>query len=780
MMSFLESAFATVLTHSYVSIIILIVILILRKVLHRYLSPVAIYAMWFLLLVKLIVPIAPQSMLSMFNLLPQTAPNNINWQQTYEATTVKPLEDIKKEGEVTVTSLPQTQKDGAQLTNRLQKSPSQFESITRMPTANNSNSESNQPLHALSLFSLIWLSGVILLSAYYCISNWRFRHLIIKTRRSGDTRLNDILVQSKQQLGIHSNITIYETSYVRSPCLYGVFKPSIYLPEDIIAIATNHQLDHIVKHELMHFKRKDLWINLLWTISLCIHWFNPIVWWAVHKMRLDQEIACDTGVLSHLDGQEVSEYGLTLLMMTRLFKSSSVPQVHLSSFYNRKSDTKRRIIMVANFKKGSYKMTALAILLLFVLGAVLLTNSPSSQNNNASGNEPQATNTSAALEKNILLSSSSSSMPYARNAESFKWFHSLDRALQFKEFDFKVPDFIPNGYMLDNIWSTKSFVHPERADQTAAVTIFYSNNKKQEQYRSFEVIAGLEVQSLIDQNMLWGVSNHSVTESGQASLTIDNITGTLYTEAPPEGQKNNTKAILGHSFVWEDQGITYVINFKNTKSNTAKTNLDGVISRADLAQIVASFVEPLQVQHVNYSGEGNSFPIYTKDDLTTVQNILGFKPKLPVVIQDTGFEILNTLLLRKHDTNTNLTYSRTEDALESSYRIKSFAKTKEYDLNDDITLLQSKKPLLNTNKLSYKKGITLNGLNILVYTEEEQSYLKTRGEYTGDNGRKTLQIPTYYTWNQDDVYYTVAFTFFEKDINYDELLRALILSLESN
>lgn len=777
MMNFLESAFATVLTHSYVSIIILIVILMLRKVLHRYLSPVAIYIMWFLLLVKLIVPVAPQSMLSMFNLLPQTVPNNINWQQTYETTTIKSLENIKKEEQVT--SLSQSQKDDDQLTNQLQNYPSQFGSINGIPTTNNSNSESNQPLHALTLFSLIWLSGIILLSTYYCISNWRFRQLIEKTRKPGDTRLNDILVQSKQQLGIHSNLTIYETSYVRSPCLYGLFKPSVYIPEDIVVIATNNQLNHIVKHELMHFKRKDLWINLLWTISLCIHWFNPIVWWAVHKMRLDQEIACDTGVLSHLDDQEVSDYGLTLLMMTTLFKPSSVPQVHLSSFYNRKLDTKRRIIMVANFKKGSYKMTAVAILLLIVLGAVLLTNSPSSQNNNASGNEPQATNTPAALEKNVLLSSSPS-MPYARNAESFKWFHSLDRALQFKEFDFKVPDYIPNGYKFDNIWSTKSFVYPERADQTAAVTIYYSNNKKYEQYRYFDVIAGLEVQSLIDQNMLWGVSNHSVAESEQTPLTIDNITGTLYTEAPPEGQKNNTKSIIGHSFVWEDQGITYVINFKNTKSNTAKTNLDGVISKADLAQIVASFVEPVQVQHVNYSGEGTSFPIYTKDDLTTVQNILGFKPKLPLVVQDTEFELLNTLLLRKQDTITDLPYSRIGDALESSYRIKSLAKTKGYDLNDDITLLQSKQPLLNTNELSYKREITLNGFNILVYTEEEQSYLKTRGKYTGDNGRKTLQIPTYYMWNQDDVYYTVAFTFFEKDINYDELLRALILSLESN
>ncbi|MNJ30599.1 Regulatory protein BlaR1 [compost metagenome] len=756
------------------------------------------YAIWFLLLIKLLVPVAPQSVLSVFNLVPTTAPTNINWYQAHEATTSMSLDDIENDGEVA--SLSPLQKNGDQLPDWLQQYPSPFRSTTgsseiatTLPNTSkdpapsftsikavNPSSAPQKPLRGLTLLSVIWLSGVLLLTTYYCINNWRFRQQIRTTRKLGNAKLINILAESKQQLGIDSSIAIYETSYLRSPCLYGIFKPSIYVPEDVVAIANTKQLTHIVMHELMHFKRKDLWVNLLWAIALGIHWFNPVVWWAVHKMRADQEVACDTGVLSSLDEQEVSDYGLTLLMMSRLFKPRSVPQIHLSSFFNRKSETKRRIIMVANFKKGSYKMTALAIVLLTVLGTVLLTNSTSSQNNKESGDESQVAETPISVENNVLLSSKSSSTQYGRNADSFKWFHSLDRALQFKEFDFKVPDYIPEGYILDNIWSTKSFVEPERADQTAAVTIFFSNEKRDD-YHSFEVIAALEQQSLLDRNMLWGAHRYDNISEGtfkQATVTIGHITGTLYTEGPPKGQSGHTKAIIGHSFVWEHQGITYAINYKNNESNTVKTNLDGVISQSDLANIVDSFVEPQQVQHVNYSGEGNSFPIYTENDLDIVQNILGFKPKMPVAIQGTEFEMLDSLLLRENDTNTDLFFSRLGDALWSSYRIKSFPRTNKYDLNDDISLIQSRKPLLDNDKLSYQREFNLNGLNVTVYAEEKLSYLEALGHGTGDDGRKTLQTPTYYMWQVNDVYYTVSFNFFTKDINYDELFKALIISLE--
>lgn len=784
MMALLESIFSIVLAHSYVSILIVIVTLLVRKVLRPYLNPVAIYAIWFLLLIKLLIPVAPQSVLSVFNFLPETSPTNINWYQTHEATELMSLDDIKNQRENAPSSPLQTSDDHAGNTTGSSETAPSLSSSSMNPTpssttAANSSSTSQQPLGKLTLLPLMWLSGVLLLSSYYGISNWRFRQRIRETRKLSNTRLNDILVESKHQLGMDSSIAIYETSYLRSPCIYGILKPSIYIPEDVVTIANTQQLTHIVMHELMHFKRKDLWVNFLWAIALGIHWFNPVVWWAVRKMRADQEIACDSGVLSSLDEQEMSDYGLTLLMMSRLFKPRSAPQIHLSSFFNRKSETKRRIIMVANFKKGSYKKTALAIVLLTVLGAVLLTNSISSPNNKESGNKSTIMNTATSLENNTLLSSSAPN-EFGSLSNTMKWFNSLDRAIQFIPFNFKVPDYIPEGYFPTDISWSKSLVDPDHADQSQIVSIYYYSTKASDSFHSIEVLAAIQKQSLLDQNVLLGAfrSNHRDEKPfKQATMTFGDVTGTLYTGKPSRGP-NHTKSTLDYSFVWENNGVTYGINFRNNISNTADTDLDGNLAQADLAKIIASLVTPQQVQHVDYSGEGNSFPIYMENDLVTVQNTLGFKPKVPTVIQGTEFELLNSLLLREDDTNTELSYSRLGDTLWNSYRIKSFPRTNKYDLNDEISLLQSKKPLFDTNKLSYQRQFTLNELDISVYTEEELSYHKGMERSTGDDGRKTFQTPTYYMWQQDGIYYTVVFTFFEKDINDDELLEALILSLE--
>jgi thymidylate synthase (FAD) len=60
------------------------------------------------------------------------------------------------------------------------------------------------------------------------------------------------------------------------------------LPVDVLATIPSEQLNYVFLHELVHFKRKDILINLLMSLILIFHWFNPI-WYASYKMREDQE-----------------------------------------------------------------------------------------------------------------------------------------------------------------------------------------------------------------------------------------------------------------------------------------------------------------------------------------------------------------------------------------------------------------------------------------------------------------------------------------------------------
>ncbi|QQZ62523.1 hypothetical protein JI735_08055 [Paenibacillus sonchi] len=73
-------------------------------------------------------------------------------------------------------------------------------------------------------------------------------------------------------------------------------------------------------------------------------------------MKADQEVACDAGVLDVLGARESSSYGMTLLMLSRLFSQKPVPGVTLTHFWEHKNERKRRVMMITRFKRGSYKL----------------------------------------------------------------------------------------------------------------------------------------------------------------------------------------------------------------------------------------------------------------------------------------------------------------------------------------------------------------------------------------------------------------------------------------
>lgn len=131
-------------------------------------------------------------------------------------------------------------------------------------------------------------------------------------------------------------------------------------------------------------------------------------------MNADREAACDAGVLEVLGEKEASSYGMTLLMLSRLFSRTSAPRVNLSHFFEHQNETKRRVTMIAKFKKGSYKLSAAAILLVLALSIVLLTNGAQ----DANGTRPDVNTHATDSQKQTV-----SSFRIVRPIDSFKWFN---------------------------------------------------------------------------------------------------------------------------------------------------------------------------------------------------------------------------------------------------------------------------------------------------------------------------------------------------------------------
>lgn len=221
--------------------------------------------------------------------------------------------------------------------------------------------------------AVVWLDGVVLLSLFLLIAQYKFKSKMKKRTDILDSKSLALIQELKVLLSIKSEIPIVINNQINSPCISGIFKPTIYIPEYIIKVCDTPQLSHILLHELVHYKRKDLIYNLLSIIALNIHWYNPLVWLAVKKMKLYRECCCDAFVLEILDEEESIEYGMTLLNYSRLYLNRN-KYSQLPIYFETKNQIKERITMIKGFHKGSYKVTGKVILSCAIAASVIFTN----------------------------------------------------------------------------------------------------------------------------------------------------------------------------------------------------------------------------------------------------------------------------------------------------------------------------------------------------------------------------------------------------------------------
>ncbi|MDE7446595.1 MAG: M56 family metallopeptidase [Lachnospiraceae bacterium] len=159
---------------------------------------------------------------------------------------------------------------------------------------------------------------------------------------------------------------LYESKAVSGPITVGVRKTAIVLPLDR---GNLEQIPLILHHELVHVKRRDLWYKWLYQISLCIHWFNPVLYLIGRKLNIDCELACDEAVLGVLTQEGKRAYGNILLdaAQRNISAGRNIPSVTL---LERKEDLKERLKGIFQYKKKSSMKVlfscCIAVILLFL------------------------------------------------------------------------------------------------------------------------------------------------------------------------------------------------------------------------------------------------------------------------------------------------------------------------------------------------------------------------------------------------------------------------------
>ena len=138
--------------------------------------------------------------------------------------------------------------------------------------------------------------------------------------KAGNTEVSDIeilnlLSDCKEKLHIKASVELYQNALITSPIMTGFFRPSIILPAKELG---NRELSYIFTHELIHYRRRDLFYKWLIEIAACIHWFNPFVYMLGKEVNRTCELSCDEAVIFILGDQAKREYGDMLISFVRV------------------------------------------------------------------------------------------------------------------------------------------------------------------------------------------------------------------------------------------------------------------------------------------------------------------------------------------------------------------------------------------------------------------------------------------------------------------------------
>ena len=224
---------------------------------------------------------------------------------------------------------------------------------------------------ARDAFGVVWLIGASVFACGLLVQAARTTLALRGRRPVTDEAVLAALEDCKEELGIQTYLAVVETPGAPAPALFGWIRPRLLFPAGLLDTLSREALRNVFLHELAHLKRHDIAFNWLAAAAQALHWFNPLVWLAFREARSDMELACDEVALGRLEVHEFNGYGHTILdMVTVRARPKRVPA--LAAIGEDADGIKRRIQMIAAFKKGQRTSPVLPAAILLLLGAVFL------------------------------------------------------------------------------------------------------------------------------------------------------------------------------------------------------------------------------------------------------------------------------------------------------------------------------------------------------------------------------------------------------------------------
>lgn len=213
---------------------------------------------------------------------------------------------------------------------------------------------------------LTWLLGSIAVLAAALIRQQRFNTLLRRRPRATEPLLRALVASLAHKAGLKQPVNIVLMPAGTTPAMVGVRQPKLLLPEDWSTRFDENSLKHVVLHELVHVRQRDLLWNWAATAVQALHWFNPLVWFVVSRFQADRELRCDAAALDILAPSERLDYGHTLLRIQETFFAP--PAIAgLAPCVRNHPTLRQRILMIAHPTTRQPWLHALLVLTLSVL-----------------------------------------------------------------------------------------------------------------------------------------------------------------------------------------------------------------------------------------------------------------------------------------------------------------------------------------------------------------------------------------------------------------------------
>jgi TonB family protein len=203
----------------------------------------------------------------------------------------------------------------------------------------------------------VWIAGTLL-----CLWRWRSGTQQVARLRIAASSFPEnhpgLMDEVAGQLGLRRPVTLLSSDREIVPMAAGLRRPAVLLPASASRWSRD-RLRVVLLHEMAHLRRNDCLMQALAELTFCLYWFNPLVWFAMRRLRVERERACDDLVL--FAGSRPSDYAAHLLDLARSLDTRDLSPVAIAMASSPHLETRLRAILNPHLNRRALTRAAAVV-----------------------------------------------------------------------------------------------------------------------------------------------------------------------------------------------------------------------------------------------------------------------------------------------------------------------------------------------------------------------------------------------------------------------------------